>query len=190
MGRKQRRKATARETRPAPRGGGRWRTLALLAVVAAAVALVVASWQGESPPREATPAAKAPRAAARTPSSDPAPPRAARRTEPGEAAEAPARFRPLLGEWVRPDGGYVLSVTGITEEGAATVAYLNPRPINVERAEVREEGDVVGLFVELRDRGYPGSTYTLAHDAQADQLKGLYFQAAQRATYDVVFVRR
>jgi len=96
----------------------------------------------------------------------------------------------LLGEWVRPDGGYVLSVTGITEEGEATVAYLNPRPIHVARAEAREEGDLVGLFVELRDQGYPGSTYTLGYDAQGDQLKGLYFQATQRASYDVVFVRR
>jgi hypothetical protein len=91
---------------------------------------------------------------------------------------------------VRPDGGYVLSVTGVTEDGRATVGYLNPRPINVARAEARQEGDVVGLFVELRDTGYPGSTYTLAHDPQADQLKGLYFQATQRASYDVVFVRR
>ena len=83
-----------------------------------------------------------------------------------------------------------MSVTGITEDGKATVGYLNPQPINVAGAEARQEGDVVGLFVELRDRGYPGSTYTLAHDAQADQLRGLYFQAAQRASYDVVFVRR
>jgi hypothetical protein len=96
----------------------------------------------------------------------------------------------LLGEWVRPDGGYVLSVTGVTEEGEATVGYLNPRPINVEHAEAREEGGHVGLFVRLRDRGYPGSTYTLIHDPRGDQLKGLYFQAAQGATYDVVFVRR
>ena len=106
------------------------------------------------------------------------------------AADVPARYRPLLGEWVRPDGGYVLSVTGIDDDGTATAAYLNPRPINVERAEAREEGDAVGLFVELRDRGYPGSTYTLAYDARADQLRGIYFQATQRASYDVVFVRR
>jgi hypothetical protein len=186
MARRQRRKADKPSPDPAPGRGGRRRTVALLAVVAAAVALAVASWLGETRGGAPATAPKPPLTATRTPSSDPAPLRTPRRA----GADVPARFRPLLGEWVRPDGGYVLSVTGITEEGAATVAYLNPRPINVERAEVREEGDVVGLFVELRDRGYPGSTYTLAHDAQADQLKGLYFQAAQRATYDVVFVRR
>ncbi len=188
MGRKQRRKAGGGPG-PSREGGGWGRKVALLVVVAAAVALAIGTWQGESPPQE-TPAPKAPRSAAETPPPAPAPPPALARTPPEVAADVPARYRALLGEWVRPDGGYVLSVTGITEDGDATVAYLNPRPINVARAEVRQEGDVVGLFVELRDQGYPGSTYTLAHDAQADQLKGLYFQATQRATYDVVFVRR
>ena len=45
------------------------------------------------------------------------------------------------------------------------------------------------------EEGYPGRlevavTYTLTHDAGADQLTGIYFQATQRASYDVVFVRR
>jgi hypothetical protein len=117
-------------------------------------------------------------------------PRAPGGGEAAEGVDTPARYRPLLGEWVRPDGGYVLSVSGITEDGEATTAYLNPRPINVERAEARENDEGVGLFVRLRDRGYPGSTYTLVYDPPSDQLQGLYFQAAQRATYDVVFVRR
>jgi len=188
MGRKQRRKAKGHPPDPAPGGGGRGRKVALLAVVAAAFALAIASWQSE-PKSDVEPAAATPKAPRRaTPTPPPAP--ALARAKPEVAADVPARYRPLLGEWVRPDGGYVLSVTGITEDGKATVGYLNPRPINVARAEARQEGDVVGLFVELRDRGYPGSTYTLAHDAQADQLRGLYFQAAQRASYDVVFVRR
>jgi hypothetical protein len=84
----------------------------------------------------------------------------------------------------------VLSVRSIAGNGEATVAYFNPRPIHVERARARSEEGRVELFVELRDRGYPGSTYTLTHDAGADQLEGIYFQAAQRASYDVVFVRR
>jgi hypothetical protein len=180
MGRKQRRKAEGHSPDPAPGSGGRGRKVALLAVVAAAFALAIASWQNE-PKSDVEPAAA-------TPTPPPAPAQA--RAKPEVAADVPARFRALLGEWVRPDGGYVLSVTGITEDGKATVGYLNPQPINVAGAEARQEGDVVGLFVELRDRGYPGSTYTLAHDAQADQLRGLYFQAAQRASYDVVFVRR
>lgn len=191
MGRKQRGKAGGPGPAPSSGSGGWGRKIALLVVVVAAVALAIGTWQGESPsPATPSPDPTARRSATGTPPPAPAPPPALARTPPEVAADVPARYRPLLGEWVRPDGGYVLSVTGITEEGRATVAYLNPRPINVARAEARQEGDVVGLFVELRDQGYPGSTYTLAHDAQADQLKGLYFQATQRASYDVVFVRR
>ena len=191
MGRKQRRKAGGHAPDPSSGSGGWGRKVALLVVVGAAVALAIASWQGQSPSDETpAPAPKAPRSATGTPPLAPAPPPALARTPPEVATDVPARYRPLLGEWVRPDGGYVLSVTGITEEGEATVAYLNPRPIHVARAEARQEGDLVGLFVELRDQGYPGSTYTLGYDAQGDQLKGLYFQATQRASYDVVFVRR
>ena len=84
----------------------------------------------------------------------------------------------------------MLAVTDIASDGMATVGYFNPRPIRVGRAEARIEDETVGLFVELRDRNYPGSTYTLAYDAEGDQLVGIYFQALQRVSYDVVFVRR
>ena len=45
------------------------------------------------------------------------------------------------------------------------------------------------VFVELRDVNYPGSTYTLAYDPAADQLRGVYFQALERQSFDVSFVR-
>jgi hypothetical protein len=119
------------------------------------------------------------------------------------AASAPARapqasptsaasqdFGVLLGEWTRPDGGYVLSISQVAPDGNATVGYYNPRPIRVSRAEARREGDLVGLFVELNDVNYPGSTYTLGYDPASGQLKGIYFQAVERVQYEVVFVRR
>ncbi len=81
-------------------------------------------------------------------------------------------------------------MSGVAADGKATVGYFNPRPIGVGRAEARVEDDALGLFVELRGRGYPGSTYTLVYDTEGDQLVGVYFQAVQRASYDVVFVRR
>jgi hypothetical protein len=101
-----------------------------------------------------------------------------------------AAFAPLVGNWVRPDGGYVLSVSGVAADGTPAVAYFNPRPIRVGRAEARKEGAGVGLFVEFDDRDYPGSTYTLAYDAPNDVLRGIYYQAVQRVSYDVVFVRQ
>jgi hypothetical protein len=96
----------------------------------------------------------------------------------------------LLGEWTRPDGGYVLSVSEVAPDGNARVGYFNPRPIRVSKAEAHREGNLVGLFVELNDVNYPGSTYTLGYDPESGQLKGVYFQAVERVRYEVVFVRK
>jgi hypothetical protein len=158
----------------------RWRVVAGLGVVAVAVALVVATWPRS--PRPAATDVPAGHAAAPSPtaSASPAP----------AASDTPSHFRPLLGDWRRPDGGYVLSVTAVAPDGRAAVIYLNPRPIRVARAEARREGALVGLFVQLDDVGYPGSTYTLGYDAASGQLRGIYYQAVQRQQYEVVFVRQ
>jgi hypothetical protein len=153
----------------------------LLGIVAAAAVLVV--WMWRSGPRPATPHLPDGSATAQPPATVPAAPAIT-------ASDTPPHFRPLLGEWLRPDGGYVLSVTGVAPDGRAAVAYLNPRPIRVARAQARREGDLVGLFVQFDDVGYPGSTYNLGYDAASGQLKGLYYQAVRGQQYDVVFVRR
>ncbi len=102
---------------------------------------------------------------------------------------ASSGFGALNGRWLRPDGGYVLEIRGADAGGAIDVAYLNPNPINVARAEATREGSAVKVFVELRAPGYPGSTYTLTYDPKLDHLEGVYFQAALRQSFDVVFVR-
>jgi len=84
----------------------------------------------------------------------------------------------------------VLAISGVAPGGKATASYFNPRPIRVARAEAKLEGALVGLFVELQDVNYPGSTYTLGYDTATDQLKGIYYQAAQGAQYEVAFSRR
>lgn len=73
--------------------------------------------------------------------------------------------------------------------GRMDVAYFNPNPIKVSRAEASREDSVTKAFVELRDVGYPGCTYSLAYDPQGDRLVGVYFQAAVRKTFDVAFER-
>jgi hypothetical protein len=100
-----------------------------------------------------------------------------------------AAFQTLEGRWQRDDGGYIIDIRRAEAGGKLTAAYLNPRPINVARAEASMTGDVLKVFVELRDVNYPGSTYQLTYDRADDSLKGSYFQAALRETYDVVFVR-
>jgi hypothetical protein len=105
-------------------------------------------------------------------------------------AAAKVGLQRLIGDWVRPDGGYVISIRRIASDGRAEAVYLNPRPINVARAEASVAGDTAKLFIELRDAGYPGSTYELLHDPAGDFLAGVYFQAALGQRFDVVFVRR
>jgi len=106
-----------------------------------------------------------------------------------QSAEQPDPQR-LVGRWVRPDGGYVLDVREVRADGSLKAAYFNPRPINVAKAEWRQKDGKLTLFVELRDVNYPGSTYTLQYDPAADRLKGAYFQAVEKQTYQIEFARR
>jgi len=152
------------------------RTVAGVGVAVIALGLAVATWRS-------TPTSTG------EPTTGPRPP-AAPAALPPTASDTPEHFRPLLGEWVRPDGGYVLVVQGIRADGAAAVAYLNPRPIRVARAEARREGDLVGLFVEFDDVNYRGSTYSLGYNARSGQLEGIYYQAPLQQKFDVVFVPR
>jgi hypothetical protein len=143
--------------------------LAAVLVVAAAAALAWLAWQ---------PAASTPMPTTAADPGTPPPPAAA------------GAYAALVGEWVRPDGGYVLAVSRVAADGTATASYFNPRPIHVARAEAKREGEHIGLFVELRDVNYPGSTYSLAYDSATDQLRGVYYHAVQGAQYEVEFSRR
>ena len=105
------------------------------------------------------------------------------------ARAADPEFQTLKGRWLRPDGGYVLEIRKIAADGTMDVAYLNPRPINVSRAKATRDMTTLRVFVELRAPNYPGSTYTLTYDPKRDELYGVYFQAVQGQSFDVVFVR-
>jgi len=98
-------------------------------------------------------------------------------------------YRPLIGRWQRTDGGYVIEIKRVATNGAMQAAYFNPRPINVSQAKASEFKDHLKIEVELRDTGYPGSSYTLLYDPDKDALLGFYYQAVQRQNFDVVFVR-
>jgi len=96
----------------------------------------------------------------------------------------------LVGRWVRPDGGYVLEIRSAQAGGKLEAAYLNPRSIKVARAEWRREEGRLLVFVELRDVNYPGSTYNLRFAPDKDRLVGAYYQAVQKRTFDVEFVKQ
>jgi hypothetical protein len=114
-------------------------------------------------------------------------------TNAANALEVGAAVRPefqkLQGKWMRPDGGYVLEIKSVDNNGKMDAAYFNPRSINVSKAVALRDGAVTKIFVELRDVNYPGSTYTLAYDAARDQLQGIYYQAVEQQNFEVAFER-
>jgi hypothetical protein len=98
-------------------------------------------------------------------------------------------FRDLVGSWRRVDGGYIIDIQRIGANGQMSAAYYNPKSIHVSRAAASLNDGTVSVFIELKDVGYPGSTYTLVYRPQHDILSGFYFQAAVNQTFEVVFVR-
>ncbi|MGE5256247.1 MAG: hypothetical protein ACM3KE_06220 [Hyphomicrobiales bacterium] len=104
-------------------------------------------------------------------------------------SQALPEFAALRGRWLRTDGSYVIEIKSVEADGRMQAAYYNPNPINVFQAEATRSGAAITIFIELRAPGYPGSTYTLVHDAKSDQLKGIYHHAGLRQNFDVVFVR-
>jgi hypothetical protein len=102
---------------------------------------------------------------------------------------ATSEFEKLKGKWLRPDGGYVLEIKQVASDGRIDAAYLNPNPINVSIAHVSPEAGKMNVFVELRDRGYPGNYYKLTYDTGNDQLAGVYYHLGVQQQFDVFFER-
>jgi uncharacterized protein (DUF2147 family) len=110
-------------------------------------------------------------------------------TREGATSVAAPAIEKLVGKWQRTDGDYALDVRRVGSDGRAEVTYSNPGPINVSRAEVKQDGGRLTLFVELRDVNYPGATYNLAYQQAQDALAGSYYQPALGQTYEVAFLR-
>jgi hypothetical protein len=108
---------------------------------------------------------------------------------PQKETQVQADVQRLEGRWVRPDGGYILELRDIKKDGRLTAAYFNPRPIKVFSAKWSREDGKINLFVELRDVNYPGSKYNLQYDPGSDRLKGTYFQALEKQTYNIEFLK-
>ncbi len=120
---------------------------------------------------------------------DPEPPAAPVASAPVARSEGKPDAQRLVGNWVRPDGGYVLSVRTVNPAGQVEAAYFNPDPIHVSRASTSPVANTMKLFVELQGKGYPGCTYDLTYDPNDDTLEGVYFQAQIQQRFDVVFLR-
>ena len=105
------------------------------------------------------------------------------------ASEARPEFAILHGRWVRPDGGYVITIRSADAGGKLDASYANPAPLPFAAAQASRDGNTLKVFLELQAGGYNGSTYTLSYDPSKDILKGVYYQAVARQRFDVYFVR-
>jgi len=102
---------------------------------------------------------------------------------------SPDNFRNIVGRWVRPDGGYIIEIRDVDSSGMLQAAYFSPRPIKVSQARLTFENKEPQVFIELRDVGYPGATYTLSYLPEQDVLAGLYYQPTAGQSFEVIFVR-
>jgi len=103
-------------------------------------------------------------------------------------APAPSPDR-LVGRWLRSDADYTIEIASVAPEGKLDARYLNPGPIHVERAESGMVDGLLRVFLELQDRGYPGSYYTLTYDPGSDSLSGVYHHLGVNQNFDVAFSR-
>lgn len=105
-------------------------------------------------------------------------------------AERNADYSKIVGQWVRDSGGYVLDIRNVQSDGRLEAAYLNPKPINVSKAIANIKTGQIDIFVELRDKYYPGSYYTLTYDSQSDLLIGVYHHLGIGQNINVFFSRK
>lgn len=96
----------------------------------------------------------------------------------------------IKGDWLRTDAGYLIRITTVNENGTIDAKYFNPNPINVESANWEDSYGDLKIFIVLRDVNYPGSKYTLNYLPDRDILAGEYYQAVQRLTFYVEFMRK
>jgi uncharacterized protein (DUF2147 family) len=104
------------------------------------------------------------------------------------AAEAPA-VEKIVGRWLRSDADYTIEIVSVGADGKLDARYLNPGPIHVSRAESAMAGGALRVLVELQDRGYPGSYYTLTYDPGSDSLTGIYHHLGLNQQFEVAFSR-
>jgi hypothetical protein len=95
----------------------------------------------------------------------------------------------MVGWWLRHDQSYMIVIDSVDDDGRVEARYLNPRPINVSKAETWVEEGSLRLLVELTDENYPGNFYELVYRAGDDVWVGVYHHLGNDETYEVYFLR-
>jgi uncharacterized protein (DUF2147 family) len=117
-------------------------------------------------------------------------PAIAQQPSPHAATAATSGMDVLKGVWVRPDGGYTITIKNIGADGRLEATYANPNLLPFSKAQATQDGPTLRASFELQAGGYAGSTYELAFDPASDRLKGIYYQAVVKQKFDIYFVRK
>jgi len=112
-----------------------------------------------------------------------------REARPQPSVSSSVSLEALRGQWIRPDGGYVIVVKGFDSSGKLDATYFNPNQLPFSRAEATLKDNTINVFLELRAGGYAGSNYNLAYDPITDQLNGIYYQAVAQQRFNIFFIR-
>lgn len=105
-------------------------------------------------------------------------------------AAAKSGMEVLKGAWVRPDGGYTITIKNIGPDGRLEAMYANPNALPFAKAQATQDGATLRASFELQAGGYSGSTYELTYDPASDRLKGIYYQAVVKQKFEIYFVRK
>ena len=109
---------------------------------------------------------------------------------PATTEQTNEQYANLVGEWIRPDGGYKLLISSVDEQGNLTASYFNPNPIKIAEARVLRGKKLTKIFIKFDDKNYRGSTYTLNYSENEPFLQGKYYQALLKKTYDIIFFKQ
>lgn len=103
--------------------------------------------------------------------------------------EAAVDLQPLEGEWMRPDKGVVLEISGVDRPGPVSVWGSGAGNTTVSDASVHVVDGLLEVSVDFSDDWCSGCTYRLTYDDTGDRLIGSYREGGG-GRRDVVFTRQ
>jgi len=96
----------------------------------------------------------------------------------------------LTGKWMRADGTYLLTIDKIYPNGLIDAHYFNPASIYIKESKIRLiDNNQIEIFIKFQDKRYPGSYYQLVYDQMNNILKGIYYHAILKQSFNIYFIK-
>jgi len=105
------------------------------------------------------------------------------------STEAAVDLKPIEGEWLRPDTGVVLEISGADKPGPISVWGSGAGNTTVSEASVRVVDGLIEVRVGFSDDWCSGCAYRLTYDDSSDRLIGSYQEGGGKRR-DALFNRQ